>query len=385
MVIGKAFFFPCRAGGRTSRVTCLTVILAALLGLAACNPVETWRDWSGASKNDPDPETTPNTQNLAAGEAGDYPNLATVPPPPVRALTVAEREKLTQSLIADRTNAKYSAEKLVAGSGAMPGAAPPPPPPPIPAPGDETQTNPDGGAKPPAPAAQPAATTGSGDAPTPAASDRPGEKTTAAGQGLRKAGEPPEPPPMESSLEVPQVRSTPHPEQVQTASPPPYPTPAPTVANASPPTPRLASPPAPVALPSAIGSTAYQAPPPPPVMAPLATNASPKPVPPPVGAPVAEIKFTADSTSLSQDDRQTIEKVAMLYQQNPGKVRIVGYAGAGGGAAEQLNSFRAALDRAQAVAAALTEAGIPSGKIAVEAAPSDASAVESRAEVMLEH
>jgi outer membrane protein OmpA-like peptidoglycan-associated protein len=139
-------------------------------------------------------------------------------------------------------------------------------------------------------------------------------------------------------------------------------------------------------MPAAIGSTAYQAPPPPPVLAPLApTNASPKPALPPPGAPVAEIKFAADSTSLNQDDRQTIEKVAMLYQQNPGKVRIVGYAGAGGGAAEQLNSFRTALDRAQAVAAALTEAGIPSGKIAVEAAPSDASAIVSRAEVMLEH
>lgn len=191
---------------------------------------------------------------------------------------------------------------------------------------------------------------------------------------------------MESSLEMPQVRSTPHPEQVQTAAPPPYPTPAPVAANAPPPAPNIESPPAPVPMPAAIGSTAYQAPPPPPVLAPLApTNASPKPAPPPVGAPVAEIKFAADSKSLSQDDRQTIEKVAMLYRQNPGKVRIVGYAGAGGGAAEQLNSFRAALDRAQAVAAALTEAGIPSGKIAVEAAPSDASAIVSRAEVMLEH
>jgi outer membrane protein OmpA-like peptidoglycan-associated protein len=388
MVIGKAFFFSCRAGGRTSRLTRLTVILPALLGLAACNPVETWRDWSGASKNDPDPETTPNTQNLAAGEAGDYPNLATVPPPPIRALTVAEREKLTQSLIADLTNAKHSAEKLVAGSGAMPGAAPPPPPPPIPAPTDDAQAKSDAGTTASMTAAPLAAAATSSEAPTavPASSGKGADKATAAGQGLRKSDEPPEPPPMESSLEVPQVRSTPHPEQVQTAPPPPYPSPAPTVANASPPTPLLGSPPAPVPLPAAIGSTAYQAPPPPPVLAPLApTNGSPKPAPPPVGAPVAEIKFTPDSTNLSQDDRQTIEKVAMLYQQNPGKVRIVGYAGAGGGAAEQLNSFRAALDRAQAVAAALTEAGIPSGKIAVEAAPSDASAVESRAEVMLEH
>ena len=191
---------------------------------------------------------------------------------------------------------------------------------------------------------------------------------------------------MESSLEVPQVRSTPHPEQVQTAPPAPYPTPAPVAANTPPPTPRIESPPTPVPLPGAIGSTAYQAPPPPPVLAPLApTKASPKPPPPPAGAPVAEIKFATDSTSLSQDDRQTLEKVATLYQQNPGKVRIVGYAGAGSGAAEQLNSFRAALDRAQTVAAALKEAGIPPDKIAVEAAPSDASAIESRAEVMLEH
>jgi outer membrane protein OmpA-like peptidoglycan-associated protein len=400
MVISKAFFFRCRAGGRTSRATCLAVILTVVLGLAACNPIETWRDWSGVSKNDPDPETTPNTQNLAAGEAGDYPNLATVPPPPVRALTAAERDKLAQSLIADRTNAKYSAEKLAAGFGAMPGAAPPPPPPPVPAPGDETQPKPDAGATPPAPAVQPAAAPTTSEAPAAATpSDNTAEKTAAAGQGMRKSSEPPEPPPMESSLEMPQVRSTPHPEQVQTALPPPYPTPAPTAANTAPqtaantsaptantPPPRIESPPAPVPLPATIGSTAYQAPPPPPVLALSApAKGSPKPPPPPAGAPVAEIKFAADSTSLNEDDRQTIEKVATLYQQNPGKVRVVGYAGAGSGAAEQLNSFRAALDRAQAVAAALKDAGIPSDKIAVEAAPSDASTVESRAEVMLEH
>src|SRR5215472_9475445 len=89
--------------------------LAVVLGFAACNPVDTWRDWTGASRNDPDPETTPNTQNLAAGEAADYPNLATVPAPPVRAMTAAERDKLTQSLIADRANARYSDEQLRVG------------------------------------------------------------------------------------------------------------------------------------------------------------------------------------------------------------------------------------------------------------------------------
>jgi outer membrane protein OmpA-like peptidoglycan-associated protein len=140
-------------------------------------------------------------------------------------------------------------------------------------------------------------------------------------------------------------------------------------------------------MPEAIGSAAYQPPPPPPVLAPLANSGKggSKATAPAVGTAVAEIKFAADSTSLSDADRQTIEKVVPLYQQNPGKVRVVGYAGAGSGAAEQLNSFRAALDRAQVVAAALTTAGIPSDKIAVEAAPSGADPVEGRAEVLLEH
>src|SRR5215471_12832636 len=100
-------------------------VFAVLVALAACNPVDTWRDLTGTSRNDPDPDTTPNTKNLAAGEASDYPNLATVPPPPVRALTAAEREALTQGLVADRTNAKYSDEKLRAGFSAVSAPAPP--------------------------------------------------------------------------------------------------------------------------------------------------------------------------------------------------------------------------------------------------------------------
>ena len=192
---------------------------------------------------------------------------------------------------------------------------------------------------------------------------------------------------METSLEVPKVRSVPTPEQVQSSPPPAYPAPAATAANAPPATPHLAAPPAPAPMPETIGSAAYQPAPPPPVLGPLATSgkSSQKPPAATAGTPIVEVKFAADSTTLSDEDRQTLEKVVPLYQQNPGKLRVVGYAGAGGGAAEQLNSFRAALDRAQAVAAALTTAGIPSNKIAVEAAPSGADPVEGRAEVLLEH
>src|ERR1700739_3398544 len=132
---------------------CRRGIMAVVLSLVACNPIETWRDWTGASQNDPDPETTPNTKNLAAGEASDYPNLATVPPPPNRALTSAEREKLTQSLIADRTNAKYSNEKLRAGFPPVSAPPPPPPPPPVPEVTDTAQPTPGAGTVPAAPTA----------------------------------------------------------------------------------------------------------------------------------------------------------------------------------------------------------------------------------------
>ena len=368
--------------------------LAVVLGFAACSPVDTWRDWTGASKNDPDPETTPNTQNLAAGEASGYPNLATVPPPPNRTLSQAEREKLTQSLIADRTNARYSDEKLRAGFPAVSAPAPPPPPPPVPEATSEGQAEPAASASssgpPPAAAPSPAPAETSSAAASPTAPDSgtaAGKTTPAAGQGLRKSDEPPEPSPMETSLEMPKVRSVPNPEQVQSSPPPPYPTPAPTAANTPPARPHLQSPPAPAPMPEAIGSTAYQPPPPPPVLAPLANSEKSGHKPPPAAAatPVAEVNFAADSMALSDEDRQTLAKIVPLYQQNPGKVRIVGYAGAGNGAAAQLNSFRTALDRAQAVAAALTADGIPADKIAVEAAPSGADPVKSRAEVLLEH
>ena len=192
---------------------------------------------------------------------------------------------------------------------------------------------------------------------------------------------------MESSLAVPQVRSTPNPEQVQAAPPPPYPMPAPTAANTLPAAPRLPSPPASAPLPAALDTASPQVPPPPPVLAPPASSGrTVQEAPgPPTRTPVAEIRFAGDTTNLSEQDRQTIGRIVPLYQQNPGKIRIIGYAGAGSGAAEQLNSFRAALDRAQAVAAALTQAGIPSDKIAVEAAPSGSNSIENRAEVLLEH
>jgi outer membrane protein OmpA-like peptidoglycan-associated protein len=409
-------------------------VLALLLGVAACNPVDTWRDLTGVSRNDPDPDTTPNTKNLAAGGASDYPNLATVPPPPERALTAAEREKLTQSLIADRANARHTDEQLRAGFSSVAAAPPPPPgepgaqpeqataaPPPSPtpvasAPAGAPSAAPAGNgaaaAKPgkllPRLSAEPgSASTATGVgaageksalplAGAPRAAQAGGKTPAEPGQGLRKQGQPPEPGPMESSLEVPQARATPEPEQIQPAPPPPQLPPAPKVATTPPPMPgglAAGGALAPMPLPEAKSSAGYEPPPAAPELPPASPTrtaaAAPgkggaKP-PAPVGTPVAEIKFGTDSTTLTDKDRQTLETILPVYQQNPGKVRIVGYAGAGSGAVEQLDSYRTALDRAQAVASALTKEGIPSDKIQVEAAPQSENSGESRAEVLLEH
>src|SRR5271166_2006690 len=121
-------FCRCRTGAMLSA--------AMLLATSGCNPINTYRNWTGISANDPNPKTTPNTGNLAAGDARSYPNLATVPAPPDQALT--------QNLIADRAHAKYTSEHLQASDEA---AAPPPPPPAAPG-GAAAAAAPSGSTKP---------------------------------------------------------------------------------------------------------------------------------------------------------------------------------------------------------------------------------------------
>src|SRR5207248_9889616 len=94
---------------------------------------------------------------------------------------------------------------------------------------------------------------------------RAGGKTLAGpAQGLRKQGEPPEPGPMESSLEVPQARATPEPEQIQPAPPPPQLPPTPKAATTPPAMPgglAAGGALAPLPLPQAKSSAGYEPPP----------------------------------------------------------------------------------------------------------------------------
>lgn len=384
------------------------VVSSAVLlsALASCNPVDTYRHWTGISANDPNPATTPNTKNLAAGEARSYPNLATVPPPPTQALTTAELDKLTQSLIADRANAKYTSEHL---DTQPEGAVPPPPPapllpPPTPgaaqpgAPGAATPGSTSSGPSPavatpaPAPAgsAKPAPAGPGGGASAPSASVGPPTK------GARKPGQPPEPGPMESSLQSPQIASLPQAQQNQPMPPAPHELSMPAASGTAKATAgaHLPAAPAPEPMPAAIGSAQFQPAPPPPTLAPVApirtatataAGKPPKPGPPPVTFDkVADIAFPGDKTNLSEADLQALDKMLPRYRTKPGLVRVVGYAGIGASASEQLNSYRTALDRAQAVAKGLAQAGIPANKIAVEAAPTGADAGPGRAEILFE-
>src|SRR6185437_13245290 len=77
----------------------------------AANPIEWYRSLSGADKND-DRGGLRNTENLAAGAQEPFPNLGSLPPAPDRVMTALERERLQQSLTAERQGAEQSNEAL---------------------------------------------------------------------------------------------------------------------------------------------------------------------------------------------------------------------------------------------------------------------------------
>jgi outer membrane protein OmpA-like peptidoglycan-associated protein len=364
----------------TNRLACSAGRALALVligaGLAACssmNPLSWYRDAAGVSKNDPSPDTR-NSGNLEAGGKAPFPNLGTVPTAPTRVLSTEEREALTQSLVADRANARYTDEQLRYGQNAT--AAPPPRPAnrPGPAVAAASAAAPTAPAAPPtaaapAPSPPPAAIAASPPEPpppavsAPSAAPPPQASPTAAppppvavapppaaaaaapipaAQEPRTAGRRPaqEAPPQESPLVAPSVRTSPEPE-----------TPSP-----APPAPRIAPPATVAALPQA------NAPTPPAAAAPRAA------APLDEGA-VAEVAFAEDSAMLGALERDRLRQI--VPQHAGGVFRIVGHSPPprGPDALAHLASFNIALDRANAVASALTEAGVPAAQIRVEAAP----------------
>jgi hypothetical protein len=320
---------------------CLAMaLLGALCGCTSA--IEFGRSVSGVNKNDPDPATAPFTGNLDKAEASGYGNLASVPPPPTLATTVAERQKLAEHLAAERTSAEAKDARGEPGSAT---AGPVPPPPPVP----ESIAAPQLAEAPPRPKPETA---------VPA----------------RKMDEPPEPQPQDSSLQTPQLGNPPGVEPPR-AGPaqgrmPAAPAPAPTTltaatvqANRPQPAPAQATLPAPQPSPAAA--------------------AMPPPKLPPTPTVVAALDLAPNSTTLAADGEARLAQVVAQYQAKPRPVRVVAYAAPGVGSAEQLNAFRFALDRAQDIAKRLGAAGIPANQIQTEASPASPAAPPGRIEVQL--
>lgn len=358
---------------RVVRIWAGAAVAAVALPLAGCshvpdavNPVAWYRDVSGGSQSSVENVDQRNQQNLEAGSHEPYPNLATVPNVPSGATSTAERQKLVESLIADRQHAQYNNEQLQAGS-QLASIAPPPAP---------VKLGPPGA---PATAAvtapRPAPTT-----PVTATAVPPAATSTS----TKSTPPPHEAPPQESSLTSPTIPAVPK-GQTSTLPPPPpevrstRPPASPAIASAPPspppPAPKL-TPPAPPAAPAGVrGSQPSLA------MRTPATAANP------ITVSVGDIVFPQRSSDLAATQQSALAEIAGLYKQTGGEIRIVGHAEPGGSSdamRQRIAGLDLALDRANAVAQALSKLGVPARNIRVEAAPATASA-KPRAEVFMEY
>jgi outer membrane protein OmpA-like peptidoglycan-associated protein len=325
-----------RAGGSAPWVA--GALLAA--GVAGCSPIEGYRSLAGLNKNDPDPATAPFNQNLDSAQSTGYPNLAGVPLPQTVTSTAAERAQIAKGLNAQRTSTEAADTQGKPGS-AAPGPVPPPP------------------------SIPPELLAAAGAAPLPPPPPPP----------LRGADEPPLPLPPNATLQTPQIGA-----QLPGAEPP---RPSPSQGS-------LAPVPAPASsqLPPATIQSANPRPVPPPAVLPppqvsAEIAARPPPKLPPTPVTVASLDLSPDAAALTPGEQARVADIAARYKDRPGIVRIVAYAAAATGSAEQLNSFRAALDRAQLIAKALGEAGIPAKQIQTQAAPSSPGAPAGRVDVEL--
>ena len=332
---------------RFARVARLAVLVGCGVAVAGCTgAVETFRSLKGSNRNDPDPVVAPFTGNMAAAEAAPYPNLASVPPPPSRATTAVERRKLTETLIAERAAAAQAA------AGAPATAAPTP----ATAAASGTVLTPS-----PAPARL-AATAQPMLARSAVEGDMPGPRGGTA--------EPSQALPRDSELRMPQVRSLPEPDEPRSAPPPVR---LPPVRSPAPPS---------QLPPAAVASTAPQPPPPVPQLVPIA----PPSVPDLAKTEPSRTPAAITVAMLDAFDAGQIAQVASRYKdrldsQPPRAVRVIAYTAPPPPGADPLGFYHDALERAQGIAKALSEAGIPAKMIQTEAKPAAGPIAAARVEI----
>jgi outer membrane protein OmpA-like peptidoglycan-associated protein len=376
----------CRsAAGKFCRCAAGFAVLGLPLWLAACshvpdaiNPVAWYRDVSGNSKSDVKDQQGRNQNNLAAGGDKAYPNLATVPDEPDRVLSGIDRDKLQESLVADRNNAKYSGDQLEAGRATSPGIA-------SPAAAPQPQTQADAA---PTPAQQsamvPPGTADRSVQTSPVPAPAPLKPAAPAAQNRQNGSEQP---PVESSLQTPEVRSVP---QGETPPPPPQPANISQPPAASPaPVKSAAANPVQLTQPSAAERQIQTPPVERPAQSSLALR-SPSGSGRAMSVSVGDITFATGSAALPAAHTGPLSDIAGLYKQSGGRIRVIGHAeetaGGGGDAVQrQVASLDLALDRANAVAQALAALGVPANAISVEAAPTHSGSELPRAEVFMEY
>ncbi len=307
--------------------------------LSSINPVNWWHRQEGGKIAQQRP--------APPGADAPYPNLATVPakptPPDAEAM-----QKLTDSLIADRTNAQHAAQATPLTDPSSPTASPGlfgvgTAPPPGPAVASAAPTN----AKAPAGADAPSTSASAGAAPTASAS-MPAVNTPPAAPASAPRR------PVQSAQLAPQAAT---PDPAASPAPPPAQAPAPAVVPAPAAVAPEVLPDLPAGPPGRPGAAGA---PPPPVAAPVPMPAQA------AGVATATIVFVEGSTSLAAPGADEVKSFA--GKRGNGVIVVTGF---GDAASSDPTAQSAAvvlgLARAQAVADALKQAGVPGNAIRVSA------------------
>jgi outer membrane protein OmpA-like peptidoglycan-associated protein len=360
------------SGLRFRRAPLLALLLAGCSSLpASMNPVSWWHDLQGgkiAEERPPPP-----------GADQPYPNLASVPPKP-EAPDRAALANIATALVADRTNAQHAAAPIADPS--LPSASPglfgrgtvPPPAPPPPAGAAQASATMAAADAPPAPRAPsppanpPQAVPAPAKAPLGTVQSAPLAAPGAAAPSATSAplGAPAQNSPLAPSGAAAQNAplappgSTAQPPAVAAAPPPALPT-------APPPPPRLsgvgsASPPPPSAPAATVPAAA-----PPPAAPTTVAAASPATPPPTNAANTVSVTFVNGSAALTPTATDTLKQLAS--RRGTGMIAVTGYGDAASDSPDaQSAALVLGLSRAQAMATALTAAGVPASAVQVDAA-----------------
>ena len=289
----------------------------------AVNPVEWYKGAAGwfdsEDEAEPPAEATVVTEPTPAADES-FPNLASVPEPPVQTYDPAQRQDLAEGLIADREHASY-VDMTLRGAGAT-GV--------------------------PAASATGMISEPLFSAPAPAVPEPASPTLTAAAQ-IEPAPAAPEPAPPTLTAAA-QIEPPPAPAAPEPALP--------TLAAAA----QIEPPPAPAAPESvasaedAGGAGAQET-------AAVYPGAS--------QAPARTIYFAHGSTSLLAKGRELLREVAAWQREKGGAIRVVGHSSSRTGDMDpvrhKLINFKVSLDRANAVAQELIRLGVPSDKLIVSA------------------